>query len=115
MRNSYDGNKSLKSEVVEIEISSLIFIKQLSLNCVGGELLTFLDDTWDREKAKLIEEIKTTIKAGLRVESESDYSKHLHTLIKQGEFLKISQLEQQDPIWKSFIHNLKKHFQQANF
>ena len=82
--------------------------KALSLNCVGGELPTFPDDTWDREKAKLIEEIKTTIKAGLRVESESDYSKHLHTLIKQGEFLKISQLEQQDPIWKSFIHNLKK-------
>ena len=33
--------------------------------------------------------------------------KHLETLCKQGEYLKLSHKEQQDPLWKSFIWNLK--------
>ncbi len=33
--------------------------------------------------------------------------KHLNTLCKQSEFLKLCHNEQHDPIWKSFIWNLK--------
>ena len=37
----------------------------------------------------------------------NDNQKHLDTLMKQGEFINFCQQEKQDPIWKSFIWNLK--------
>ena len=52
--------------------------------------------------------MKDTIKATLTVNENERYSDHLNSLIKQGEFLKLAQLEQQDPIWKGFIYDLKK-------
>ena len=78
------------------------------MNCVGGEMPSFPGQSGNKEKTKLIGDIKNTVKINIMVENEKEYATHLNTLIKQGEFLKICQKEQQDPIWKSFIHNLKK-------
>lgn len=85
-----------------------VYNKALNQNCVGGELPSFPDETWDREKKKLVEEIKESVKCIVRVDSEEKQSEHLRKLISQSEFLKFSQQEQSDYTWKGFIYNLKK-------
>ena len=84
------------------------FEKAVSHNCVGGEIPSFPDEKWSKEKQKFTEDMKESVKAIVRVEHESDNSEHLKTLLKQGEFLKLIEAEQNDPTWKSFIYGLKK-------
>ena len=64
--------------------SQKIFKDSMFMNCVGGELPTFPDNRWDKEKAKMIDEIKVTIKAAAREENKIEQTEHLHTLVKQG-------------------------------
>ena len=69
---------------------------------------TFPDHHWDKEKAKLTEKIKTSVKA--RVSKDYVYNQHVHlqTLLKQGEALKFLYVQQQDPTWRGYLYNLKK-------
>ena len=77
------------------------------MNCMGGEVPSFPDEKWDKEKSKLFNEIKSSVKTISRGITKENSTVHLNTLFKQGEFLKLAQKEQKDPIWKSFIWNLK--------
>jgi hypothetical protein len=52
--------------------------------------------------------IKNSVKKIVHTNTLEQSTKHLNTLCKQGEFLKLSIQEQQDPTWKAFIWNLKK-------
>ena len=80
----------------------------LQLNCVGGEMPTFPDHHWDKEKAKLTEKIKTSVKARVSKDSMDKQHVHLQTLLKQGQALKFLYVQQQDPTWRGYLYNLKK-------
>ena len=80
----------------------------LQLNCVGGEMPTFPDHHWDKEKAKLTKKIKTSVKARVSKDSMDKQHVHLQTLLKQGEALKFLHSQEQDPTWRGYLYNLKK-------
>ena len=80
----------------------------MNLNCVGDEFPAFPDNGWTREKHQLAEKIKKTVKVTLREAAQESNIAHLNTLLVQGEYLKFSLQEKKDPVWKSFIWNLKK-------
>ena len=94
---------------------------QLSINTVQGEIPTdpenlTLSGMGDLNISgaitppsyKFISEVKKDVKAKVLV-SENDYTfDHVSTLIKQGNFLKLTYIEKTDATWKSFIYNLPK-------
>ena len=94
-----------KSTIVQ---SENIYTKAVQLNCVDGQLPSFSDNSWSRQKQTLSNNLKASVKTLLQNENRECQIQHLSTLLKQGEFLNFSIAEQQDPIWKGFIYNLKK-------
>ena len=79
----------------------------MHMTCLEGEFPSFPDSSWDKEKGRLTNQIKATVKALVRSKAKESNITHLNTLIKQGEFLKLSIEEKQQPVWKSFIWNSK--------
>ena len=94
-----------KSTVVA---SEAVHTHAMNLNCFQGEMPTFPDERWDKEKAKLTQEIKASVKLKVYSDSLEVQKKHLDTLLKQGEYLKFAQQEECDPSWKSILYNLPK-------
>ena len=68
----------------------------------------FPDASWDRQKKKMINDIKITVKKTVRAEHSESHASHLHGLLKQGDFLSITLRKQQDATWQSYLFNLKK-------
>ena len=68
---------------------------------------TFPDESWAKEKRKLTEKIKKTVKVTVREAAQEGNINHLNKLLVQGEYLKFCLQEQKDPVWKSYIWNLK--------
>ena len=52
--------------------------------------------------------VKQDVKSTVLMEDNEASLKHIHTLVKQGKFLELTQLEQTDATWKSYIYNLPK-------
>ena len=93
-----------KSSIVRAENTHM---RAIDMNCQDGEIPSFPDHTWDREKLKFVCKVKSTVKTLVRETTREKNTKHLNKLYKQSEFLKLAQQEQKDPIWKAFIWNLK--------
>ena len=79
----------------------------MNLSFQGGEFPTFPDHKQNKEQKAAINVIKRSVKSIVHKTTEEENTEHLETLCKQGEFLKLSLQEKQDPIWKAFICNLK--------
>ena len=75
-------------------------------NCVGGEMPIFPDDAGHKQKAKLTEEIKRSVKS--KVDSDAMVSQHVHFQTLQSESLKFLHEQQEDPTWRGYLYNLKK-------
>ena len=72
-----------------------------------GEAPSFHNDNQHREKSQVLGVVKRKVKSVVNASTLESNTRHLDTLFKQGEFLKLAQEEKKDPIWKSFIWNLK--------
>ena len=72
-----------------------------------GEAPSFHNDNQHREKSQVLCVVKRKVKSVVNASTLESNTRHLDTLFKQGEFLKLAQEEKKDPIWKSFIWNLK--------
>ena len=108
--NSSDVIKNCKSQETQFTRKKSItvklqqsYIEEIRMNTVGGEIPNFPDERWDKEKETFIDNVKDSIKASIVVENNEAYRNHLNSLVKQGEFLKLSQLEQQDANWKDLF------------
>ena len=55
-----------------------------------------------------VTDVKQDVKSRVLMEVNEHSLKHIQSLIKQGRFLELTQLEQTDATWKSFICNLPK-------
>jgi len=75
--------------------------------CHGEEAPTFNSHTSNKDNTKFSVAMKIKVKSLVKASTQNKNTSHLDTLFKQGEFLKLAQLEKKDPIWKSFIWNLK--------
>ena len=69
---------------------------------------SFSDGRWDSVKVKLTNHIKNTVKATVRSDISTSDSKHLQSLLKQGEYLQFVKEQEQDATWKSYVYNFKK-------
>jgi hypothetical protein len=94
-----------KSIIVSAEES---YQESLQLCCVGGELPSFSDNGWDKEKSALCNKIKSTVKKNLKSKTITRHTDKANSLFKQSEYIKFSNLEQVDPEWKGLIYNMKK-------
>ena len=79
----------------------------LNMQSQDGEIPSFPDHTWDKEKQRFSNAVKKSVKKIVRESSQEKDTEHLNSLLMQGEFLKLAQEEKNDPIWKGFIWNLK--------
>ena len=57
---------------------------------------------------KFIEEVKRDTKAVVSSDENEITFTHIQSLVKQGNFLKLTQMQQVDATWKSYIYNLPK-------
>ena len=57
---------------------------------------------------KFIDEVKLDVKCKVLSDENQNIFKHVQSLIKQGNFLQITKLEQTDATWQSYIYNLPK-------
>ena len=87
--------------------NSFSLVRALDMHCQGGELATLTNFSNHKEKQKVYNALKSKVKGLLQGSTKEKNTKHLNTLVMQSEFLKFAQEEKQDPIWKSFILNLK--------
>ena len=55
-----------------------------------------------------INDVKEGVKNTVLMDANETSLKHCQSLIKQGKFLELTQLERTDATWKSFIYNLPK-------
>ena len=53
-----------------------------------------------------INDVKKDVKCQVLMEENETSRSHVQTLIKQSRFLELTQVEQRDATWKSFINNL---------
>ena len=53
-------------------------------------------------------EVKNDVKVQVLMEDNESSLNHIKTLIKQGRFLELTQMEQTDATWKSYLYNLPK-------
>ena len=58
--------------------------------------------------AELINEVKNDTKAAVISDENETTLNHIQTLVKQGNFLLLTQLQQVDATWKSYLYNLPK-------
>ena len=55
-----------------------------------------------------VNDVKQDVKTCVLMEANEHSLAHIQTLIMQGRFLELTQLERTDATWKSFIFNLPK-------
>ena len=80
----------------------------MNIQCPQGEMSSMQDQSSDREKAKLSQAMKTSVKKKVYSDLHQEQKKHLDTLIKQGDYLKFAEQEKLDPSWNSILYNLPK-------
>ena len=78
------------------------------IHMLEGEVPGVLDANGSRQKKKIVNDIKNTVKKTVRSEQSEANATHLSGLLKHGEFLAITLQEKQDATWQSYLHNLKK-------
>ena len=83
-----------------------VYMTALNVDSQLSEPSSLINDTRDRERTKLTQQIKNKVKVLAKAPLQVANQEHLDTLMKQGEFLNLAQMEGKDPIWKSFIWNL---------
>ena len=74
--------------------------KAMHLHTHEGQMPTFPDAHWDKQKKKMINDIKSTVKKTVRAEHSEAHASHLHGLLKQGDLLSITLQKQQDATWQ---------------
>ena len=57
---------------------------------------------------KYIEDVKADVKSLVQVNENEKMLKHVQSLVKQGKYLELSQLEQTDATWQGYIYNLPR-------
>ena len=72
-----------------------------------GEAPSFPNDTQHKENSKVLGAVKCKVKLLISASTLQANTSHLDSLFKQGEFLKLAQKEEKDPIWKGFIWSMK--------
>ena len=93
-----------RSSVVRAEKTHMNALNVLYDN---GEAPSFHNDNHHREKSQVLGVVKRKVKSVVNASTLESNTRHLDTLFKQGEFLKLAQEDKKDPIGKSFIWNLK--------
>ena len=89
------------SSVVQAEKT---YMRALDMHSQGGDIPSPQNGIGCKEREK---RIKNKVKAIVKDSTQEKNTTHLNTLVMQSEFLKLAQEEKKDPIWKSFIWNLK--------
>jgi hypothetical protein len=107
MDNAIDREAQFVRKGSAVVRAEAVHMAAMHKNCLGGEFPEFPDASWNKEKHKLTQKIKQTVKESVRAKAQESSIEHLDTLIMQGEFLKFALKEKQDPIWKGFMWNLK--------
>ena len=107
MDNAIDRESQFVRKGSAVVRAEEVHITAMHLNCFGVEFPTFPDESRAKEKHKLTEKIKKTVKVTVREAAQEGNINHLNTLLAQGEYLKFCLQEQKDPVWKSYILNLK--------
>ena len=82
-------------------------MRALDMHYQGGDIPSFTNGINHKEKEKVYSALKSKVKGLIHGSTQEKSTAHLNTLVMQGEFLKLAQEEKKDPIWKSFIWNLK--------
>ena len=57
---------------------------------------------------EFVKDVKTDVKCAVLMEENEHSLEHVKTLMMQGRFLELTQLERTDATWNSFIYNLPK-------
>ena len=70
----------------------------------GAQIAT----TGIKPSSEFISNVKNEAKSLVSVEDNGKMFEHIKNLVKQGNFLKLSKMEQNDATWKSYIYNLPK-------
>ena len=65
----------------------------INLHCPQGEMSSMPDQSSDREKAKLSQAMKSSVKKKVYSDLHQKQKKHLDTLIKQGDYLNLADQE----------------------
>ena len=110
----------VRKQSVTVEAET-IFTRSLNLNTVQGEIPTdpkdltlsgvevlTLPNTRATPSHKFISEVKAEVKSQVLVSENEKIFEHVKTLIKQGKYLELTQVEKTDATWQSFIYNLPR-------
>ena len=62
----------------------------------------------NKQTAKFREDVKLEVKTMVKVDETEQMLLHVKTLVKQGKYLELCQLEQNDATWKGYIYNLPR-------
>ena len=105
-------SKLVKKQSVTVRAEEA-FKSAYNYSCVQGEVpgatpLTEKENVTSLLPEKFIEEVKNDVKVSVLHEENHAIFNHVQTLIKQGQFLELTKIEQLDATWQSFIFNLPK-------
>ena len=110
----------IRKQSVTVE-AERIYKRALNYNMVQGEIPTdsaeltlsegpvlILPGVQTTPSHKFITEVKNEAKSQVTVSENEKMLAHVQTLVKQGKFLELTQVEKTDATWQSFIFNLPR-------
>ena len=87
LNNSIQRESEWTHKASTVVLSEAVHSYAMNKNCLNGEMPTFPNEMWSKEKSNLTHKIKTSVKQKVYSDCVVTQKLHLDTLLKQGDYL----------------------------